>query len=180
YNTPSGDGLDKFIQDVGAATSLPIIYYNHFFNPPAVMQRVAQLPEVICVKEVALEPVTELVQTVGDRVAIAAGADSVNIASFLFGAQASISGINTVIPKQYGEIFAAHAAGDYVLGRKLTDKIAPLAREMTKSVNFPARIKFAINAQGRKVGEPRKPNGNLAKQDQENILKALKLAGLLA
>lgn len=144
------------------------------------MQRVAQLPEVICVKEVALEPVTELVQTVGDRVAIAAGADSVNIASFLFGAQASISGINTVIPKQYGEIFAAHAAGDYVLGRKLTDKIAPLAREMTKSVNFPARIKFAINAQGRKVGEPRKPNGNLAKQDQENILKALKLAGLLA
>ncbi|MDG4900872.1 MULTISPECIES: dihydrodipicolinate synthase family protein [unclassified Mesorhizobium] len=180
YNTPSGEGLDKFIQDVGAATSLPIIYYNHFFNPPAVMQRVAQLPEVICVKEVALEPVTELVQTVGDRVAIAAGADSVNIASFLFGAQASISGINTVIPKQYGEIFAAHAAGDYVLGRKLTDKIAPLAREMTKSVNFPARIKFAINAQGRKVGEPRKPNGNLAKQDQENILKALKLAGLLA
>ncbi|RVC79978.1 dihydrodipicolinate synthase family protein [Mesorhizobium sp. M4A.F.Ca.ET.022.05.2.1] len=180
YNTPSGDGLDKFIQDVGKATSLPIIYYNHFFNPPSVMQRIAQLPEVICVKEVALEPVTELVQTVGDRVAIAAGADSVNIASFLFGAQASISGINTVIPEQYGAIFAAHAAGDYVLGRKLTDKIAPLAREMTKSVNFPARIKFAINAQGRKVGEPRKPNGDLAKEDQENILKALKHAGLLA
>ncbi|TIW29511.1 MAG: dihydrodipicolinate synthase family protein [Mesorhizobium sp.] len=180
YNTPSGDGLDKFIQDVGAATSLPIIYYNHFFNPPSVMQRIAQLPEVICLKEVALEPVTELVQTVGDRVAIAAGADSVNIASFLFGARASISGINTVIPKQYGAIFAAHTAGDYALGRKLTDKIAPLAREMTKSVNFPARIKFAINAQGRKVGEPRKPNGDLAKEDQENILKALKHAGLLA
>ncbi|TIL82759.1 MAG: dihydrodipicolinate synthase family protein, partial [Mesorhizobium sp.] len=51
---------------------------------------------------------------------------------------------------------------------------------MTKSVNFPARIKFAINAQGRKVGEPRKPNGDLAKEDQENILKALKHAGLLA
>ncbi|RWF58936.1 MAG: dihydrodipicolinate synthase family protein [Mesorhizobium sp.] len=179
YTTPSAEGLDRFIQDVYEATGLPIVYYNHFFNPPSVMQRIAKLRGVICVKEVALEPVAELVQTVGDRVAIAAGADSVNIASFLFGAHASISGVNTVIPKEYGEIFAAHVAGDYVRGRELTEKIAPLAREMIKPANFPARVKFAINLLGRNVGSPRKPSGDLAVEDQQNIRAALKFAGLI-
>jgi 4-hydroxy-tetrahydrodipicolinate synthase len=179
YTTPSDDGLDGFIKDVHEATSLPIVYYNHFFSPPSLMQRVAGLPGVICLKEVALEPVAELVQTVGDKVAVAAGADAVNIASFLFGADASISGINTVIPKQYVEIFAAHKAGNYLEGRKLTEKIAPLAREMIKGVNFPARVRFAINHLGREVGPARKPSGNLAKADQENILAALRFAGLV-
>ncbi|AGT08901.1 dihydrodipicolinate synthase family protein [Paracoccus aminophilus] len=180
YTTPSADGLDGFIRDVYEATGLPIIYYNHFFNPPSVMQRIADVPGVICLKEVALEPVAELFQTVGERVAIAAGADCVNIASFLFGAHASISGINTVIPKQYREIYAAHEAGDYRLGRELTEKIAPLAREMIKPENFPARVKYAINLQGREVGAPRKPSGDLAQQDQENIKAALRFAGLIA
>lgn len=178
YTTPSDDGLDSFILEVAEATTLPIIYYNHFFSPPSVMQRVATLPGVICLKEVALEPVSELVQTVGDKVAIAAGADCVNIASFLFGAHASISGINTVIPKQYKEIYAAHLAGDYLRGRMLTEKIAPLAREMIKGVNFPARVKFAINQLGRNVGNPRKPSGDLAEADRANILAAIKFAGL--
>jgi len=179
YTTPSDDGLDGFLTDVNEATGLGIIYYNHFFNPASVMQRVAHLPGVICLKEVALEPVAQLVQTVGDRVAIAAGADAVNIASFMLGAVASISGINTVIPAQYREIFAAHEANDYRKGRQLTEKIAPLAREMIKGVNFPARVKFAINLLGREVGPPRKPSGNLAKVDQENIIAALKHAELL-
>jgi 4-hydroxy-tetrahydrodipicolinate synthase len=178
YTTPSEDGLDGFINDVHEATSLPIIYYNHFFSPPSLMRHVANLPGVICVKEVALEPVAELVQTVGYKVAIAAGADAVNIASFLLGADASISGINTVIPKEYQEIFAAHENNDYAKGRELTEKIAPLAREMIKGVNFPARVKFAINQLGREVGYPRKPSGNLAKADQDNIIAALKFAGL--
>ncbi|SAL53634.1 dihydrodipicolinate synthase [Caballeronia udeis] len=179
YTTPSAEGLDNFITDVASATGLPIIYYNHFFNPPSVMKRIADLPGVICLKEVALEPVSELVQTVGDKVAVAAGADCVNIASFLFGAHASISGINTVIPHQYREIFAAHERRDYLQGRMLTEKIAPLAREMIKPDNFPARVKYAINLLGRSVGEPRKPSGNLAPDDRRNIEAAIRHAGLL-
>ncbi|ACE94847.1 UNVERIFIED_ORG: dihydrodipicolinate synthase/N-acetylneuraminate lyase [Rhizobium esperanzae] len=180
YTTPSQEGLEAFVRDIHDATQMPIIFYNHFFSPPSVMQRIAKLTGVICVKEVALEPVAELVQTVGDRVAIAAGADSVNIASFLLGADASISGVNTVIPKEYGEIYRAHLEGDYRRGRELTERIAPLAREMIKPANFPARVKFAINLLGRKVGEPRKPSGDLAMEDQDNIRAALRHAGLIA
>jgi 4-hydroxy-tetrahydrodipicolinate synthase len=180
YNTPSQAGLDRYVEDVARATDLPIVYYNHFFSPASVMQRIAGLANVICLKEVALEVVAELVQTVGGKVAIAAGADAVNIASFLLGANATISGINTVIPRQYIEIYQAHLAGDYRLGRELTERIGPIAREMTKPVNFPARVKYAINLLGRDVGAPRAPSGDLDEEDKRNIRAALKTAGLLS
>jgi 4-hydroxy-tetrahydrodipicolinate synthase len=179
YNTPSPAGLDRYIRDVVHATSLPIVYYNHFFSPASVMQRIAGLDGVICLKEVALEVVAELVQTVGDKVVIAAGADAVNVASFLLGADAAISGINTVIPKQYIEIYQAHLDRDYSLARELTERIGPIAREMIKPVNFPARVKYAINLLGRDVGEPRAPSGDLDEADKKNIRIALKTAGLL-
>jgi 4-hydroxy-tetrahydrodipicolinate synthase len=179
YTTPSDEGLAQFVSDVVEATALPIIYYNHFFSPPSTMRHIASVRGVICLKEVALEAVSELVQTVGNKVAIAAGADSVNIASFMLGAHASISGINTVVPAEYREIYAAHEAGDYRRGRMLTEKIALLAREMIKPINFPARIKFAINLLGRDVGAPRKPSGNLGQADQANIVAAIRHAGLV-
>lgn len=180
YTAASDDGIIRYITDVANETGLPIVYYNHSALPASILRRVAALPGVICIKENLFEPVSELVQTVGAEVAVAAGVDAVNIASFLVGAAASIAGINTVIPRQYLDIYDAYRKGDFAEAVRMTEKIAPLAREMIKPVNFPARVRFAINLLGRDVGEPLRPSGNLPQEDRDNILAALRHAGLVA
>jgi 4-hydroxy-tetrahydrodipicolinate synthase len=178
YVQPTGAGLESFLVDVGQAAELPIVFYNHFFYPASVLRRLAALPQIIGIKEAAVDVIGELCQVAGDDVTVAAGIDPVPLAGLAVGAKAVIAGVNAVIPRQAVEVFNAFESGDLDSARELLDRIAPLARLMTEPLDFPASVKFAINASGREVGTPRRPAQPLTSGQAKAIGDALARAGV--
>jgi 4-hydroxy-tetrahydrodipicolinate synthase len=178
YVQPTGAGLESFLVDVGQAVELPIVFYNHFFYPASVLRRLAALPEIIGIKEAAVDVIGELCQLTGDEVTVAAGIDPVPLAGLAVGAKAVIAGVNAVIPRQAIAVFDAFDSGDLAGARGLLDRMAPLARLMTEPLDFPASVKFAINASGREVGTPRLPAQPLTSVQASAISDALARAGV--
>jgi len=179
YFMASDEALDNYLRDVASGTGLPIVFYNAFASKPALLRRLAAIPGVIAIKEPSVESVAELVQTIGARVPIAIGSDTANLAGLALGAHAVVSGINTVIPKECLEIYLACERGDYVTARKILDRTAQLHRLLAVLMNFPSRVKYAVNLQGRDVGNARRPNAPLSHEDQVAIRNELEKIGLL-
>jgi 4-hydroxy-tetrahydrodipicolinate synthase len=122
YVQPTETGLESFLVDLGQAADLPIVFYNHFFYTASVLRRIAALPEVIGIKEAAVDVIGELCQTVGDEVTVAAGIDPVPLAGLVVGAKAVIAGVNAVIPRQATAVFDAFVSGDLDGARELLDR----------------------------------------------------------
>jgi 4-hydroxy-tetrahydrodipicolinate synthase len=180
YVQPSEAGLESFLADLGQAAELPIVFYNHFFYPASVLRRIAVLPDVIAIKEAAVDVIGELCQLAGDDVTVAAGIDPVPIAGLAVGAKSVIAGVNAVIPSQAIAVFNAFDSGDLDGARELLGRMAPLARLMTEPLDFPASVKFAINASGREVGSPRRPAQPLTSAQGKAITEALAHVGVAA
>ena len=178
-------GLISYFEDISGATQLPIIVHNHFgvdgdFGlSPGTIRRLAEIPGVIGVKEESLDAVSELVQTAGEKLAIAVAADTVNLVGYVLGAKGAIAAINTVVPKESIEILAAFEQGDFTAAREALDRVAALARLMVKPANFPAQVKYAINLQGREVGRSRRPCVPLTRAEEQAVEAALHGVGAL-
>ena len=179
YVRPSEVGLETYLVDITDAAGLPIVFYNHFFYEASVLRRIAELPAVIGIKEASVDVIGELVQVAGDHISVAAGIDPTPLAGLVLGAGAVIAGVNAVVPSQAIAVYDAFATGDLGLARELLDRMAPLARLMTEPVDFPAAVKFAINATGRDVGRPRLPFQPVSSEKGGLIREALKHAGIL-
>jgi 4-hydroxy-tetrahydrodipicolinate synthase len=179
YVRPSDVGLETYVADIAEAGRLPILFYNHFFYEASVVRRIAELPVVIGVKEASVDVIGELVQVAGDHITVAAGIDPTPLAGLVLGADAVIAGVNAVAPSQAMAVYEAFAVGDLGLARDLLQRIAPLARLMTEPVDFPAAVKFAINAAGRDVGRPRLPFQPVSSEKGGLIREALRYAGIL-
>lgn len=179
YLEPTEAALERYLVDIAEAASLPIVFYNHYFYGTPVLLRLAALPEVIGIKEAAVSVIGELAQIAGGDVAIAAGIDPTPLAGLVAGATSVIAGVNAVIPREAGEVFRAFDTGDVDRAQELVLRIAPLARLMTQPLDFPACVKFAINAMGREVGDPRLPAQPLDPAKGEAIRGALATAGAI-
>jgi 4-hydroxy-tetrahydrodipicolinate synthase len=178
YNSTTDDSLFGFIDDVANASGLPIIFYDHYNYPVELLKKIAGLPQVIAIK-CAFQNVGELVHSVGDKVTIAVGYDPITLAGYVMGAEASIAGVHAVLPKHNVDVYRAFKSGDLSEAMRLAAAIGPISREVSRSTNFTARIKVAINLLGRNVGDPIRPLNNISAADKEAIKRGLCDAGVL-
>ena len=179
-------------ETIAEATDLPLIVFEY---PPAIgigydpetLARLAEIDRVVGVKDwsndmVALEANLRALRGTGRPVAMLSSYTMSLFASYLLGADGSISGMGSVTADLHAELFRAVQAGDLKAGRRLNDRLAPLVEVFYAPpfVDMHNRMKEALALLGRidkaVVRPPLRPIGD---GERERIRHALLRSGLL-
>jgi 4-hydroxy-tetrahydrodipicolinate synthase len=180
YQICSDDGLFDYYSTIHQATDLPIIIYNVLTNvtvTPALIRRLADSPDsgLIAVKESiggSLEALTELLQTVGDKISVTWAHDWLLYPGFAIGATGSISGAAAILPRHSLALWDALKRSDVPTAQKLHFAITDVCSQISR-FNWPAGVKLAVNLQGRNVGPCRSPFNKVPSEQAERIKAAL-------
>lgn len=183
--------VDHF-RAVADATDLPIVVFEY---PPAsgigyspeTLARLAEIDTVVAVKDwsneiVALERNLRALRATGRPVALLSAFTMSLLASYLLGADGSISGMGSVTVDLQAEMFEAVQRGDLKGARRINDRLDPLVRVFYAPpfVDMHNRMKEALTLLGRidraVVRPPLKRIGN---EEREGIRQALLQCGLL-
>lgn len=136
---------------VAGASDLPIMIYN---NPiaygvdvtPAVLETLADVPEIVCVKEESgdIRRVTDLRVALGDRFSIFCGVDDLIVESMALGTTGWVSGMTNVWPKQCVALFDLCRAEQFTEARALYRILTP-SFHLDTHVKLVQYIKLAEN-----------------------------------
>jgi 4-hydroxy-tetrahydrodipicolinate synthase len=174
-----------------ATVGLPIIAFEY---PPAsgigyspeTLARIAQIPEVMGVKDwsneiVSFEQNLRAIRGTGRPVAVLSSFTMSLMASFLLGADGAISGMGSVTADLQAELFAACQKGDLDGARRINDRLEPLVRVFYAPpfVDMHNRMKEALVLLGRiPAAHVRPPLTPIPAVEREAIARALKSARL--
>ncbi len=182
---PSVDEEVEHYRLIADAAGLPIVLYN--VVPWALVQvdgiaRIAEeVPLVVAIKQSGgnIHLLAELLANYRDRFRILAALDNLHYPAFVMGAHGALAAIPTVTPRLSVELWDAVQRGDHAAARSLHEKILAVWTAID-GPNLPARIKAALELQGRDGGRPRKPFAPASDAERAEIGQALKVAGLIA
>ena len=174
-----------------AAVGVPIIAFEY---PPAsgigylpeTLARIAQIPQVVGVKDwsneiVAFEQNLRAVRGTGRPVAVLSSFTMSLMASFLLGADGAISGMGSVTADLQAELFTACQKGDVDGARRINDRLEPLVRVFYAPpfVDMHNRMKEALVILGRiPAAYVRPPLTPIPAAERDAIARALKEARL--
>ena len=181
---PDDNGIVEFFRDIWEQVGLPIIVYNVLEHAPVRLHlwpRLVEIPGMVGVKESAggnLETLTEIIDLVGDRVAVTFASDPILLPGYAIGAVGTISGINSVLPEMCLEQWRAMERGDILKARELHFRLHKVNRHIHRP-NWNSRIKAAINLQDRKAGKARAPQQPLSDAERSDLAKGLSEAGVM-
>ena len=178
------DGLIAYYTDIWERGGLPIIVYNVLEHAPVLphlWRRLVDIPGMIAVKESAggnLQTLTEIIDTVGDRVAVTFASDPILMPGYAVGAVGTISGINAILPELCLLQWQAMERGDIEEAKRIHFRLHKVTRHIHRP-NWSSRIKEAINLQGRKAGKARSPQQPLSAEERDAVARGLREAGIL-
>ena len=185
YNKPTQEGIYQHYRAVAEATHpLPLIVYNIPGRTgskiePATLARLAQVPNVVGVKEAtgSIEQTFDVIAATGEKFAVYSGEDALNFSILAAGGQGLISAVANVAPKPLADMARAAREGRWDEARRLHYELLPLVRVLFIETN-PIPVKTACSLMGLCSAEMRLPltpigEGNLAKLRQ--TLKDFKL-----
>ena len=122
-----------FLQDVAAATSLPVMLYN---NPiaygtdltPDDIAQLADNPKFQAVKESSADTrrISEIRQRAGERLAIFCGVDDLAFECFALGAVGWVAGLVVAFPRETVRMWELMQAGRWTEARELYEWFLPL------------------------------------------------------
>src|SRR2546423_1479854 len=174
-----------------AAVGLPIVAFEY---PPAcgigyapeTLARLAELPQVVAVKDwsneiVAFEANLRALRATGRSVAMLSAFTMSLMATFLLGADGAISGMGSVTADLQVELFEACAKGDVDGARTVNDRLHPLVRAFYAPpfVDMHNRMKEALALLGRiPAAHVRPPLTAVSAEERESIRHALAAANL--
>lgn len=186
YNRPTQEGLYQHFAAVSRAARVPVILYNVPTRTavdmlPATVQRLAQLPGIVAVKEAVPdeERVRELIARCGKDFAILSGDDASARRSILLGAKGLISVTANVAPRAVSDMVAAAMTADAAAAELLDEPIAALHRDLFLEAN-PIPTKWALARMGMIDSGIRLPLTELSARYQPAVLVALSTAGVLS
>ncbi len=179
-------------ETIAEATDLPLIVFEY---PPAIgigydpetLARLAEIDRVVGVKDwsndmVALEANLRALRGTGRPVAMLSSYTMSMFASYVLGADGSISGMGSVTADLHAELFRAVQAGDLDAGRRLNHRLAPLVEVFYAPpfVDMHNRMKEALALLGRiDKAVVRPPLRRIGDDERERIRRALLRSGLL-
>ncbi len=186
YNKPTQEGIYRHYQTIARETGFPLVPYNIAGRTgvniePATMARLAELPEVVAVKEASgnLGQMAEIVRLCGDKLTLLSGDDNLILPVLAIGGAGVISVIANIAPRQTADICAAWEAGDVGKARELYYKLLPLCKAMFLETN-PIPVKTAAALMGLiPDGSLRLPMCEMAPANLEKLKQVLADNGLL-
>jgi 4-hydroxy-tetrahydrodipicolinate synthase len=126
YNKPGQEGQYQHFRAIAEATDLPVLLYNIPGRTganlePATVLRLAELPNIIGVKESSgnIAQITELITTAPAGFKVLAGDDSVALPVIALGGAGLVSVASNVIPAQMAKMVRATLENDWNEARKI-------------------------------------------------------------
>jgi 4-hydroxy-tetrahydrodipicolinate synthase len=185
YNKPSQEGLYRHFKAVVEACPLPTVLYNVPGRTacdllPETLARLAELPEVVGIKEATGSAVraSQVLALLPERVAVLSGDDAVAFPLYALGARGVISVVSNVAPAEMAAMWDAAAAGRWTEARELHYKLLPLSEGLFIEVN-PVPVKSALAMMGRIADELRPPLYPLVGPNRDKVRGFLTKVGLL-
>ena len=184
YNKPTQEGLYQHYKAVAEAVAIPQILYNvpgrtgvDMLN--STVARLAGIPNIVGIKDATGDLVRgqELLNLVGDKMAVYSGDDGTAYELILMGAKGNISVTANVAPKVMSAVCEAALAGNAALAKALNAPLTALHNDLFVESN-PIPVKWALAHMGRMEGSIRLPLTPLAESCHDVVRAALQRAGL--
>lgn len=182
YNKPTNEGLFRHFKAVHDAVDIPIVIYNipgrsgKNIDTP-VLKRIAELPNVIGVKEASgnLDQMTEVIHTIAGRnprFTVMSGDDSFTLPLLALGGKGVISVVSNLLPARVVAMVNAALAGNYDQARSIHYELLPIFKGAFIETN-PIPIKEAMNMCGMAAGGYRLPMCEMMPENKEKLRKVL-------
>ena len=151
----------RHFSEIAAGADIPMVVFQYPIASgvgytPETLARLAEIPQVVAVKEwsneiVGFERGLRAVRATGRPVTILSAFTMSLMASFLLGADGAISGMGSVTADLQVELFEACAKGDVEAARAINDRLDPLVRVFYAPpfVDMHNRMKEALAMLGR-------------------------------
>ena len=185
YNKPTQDGLYRHFEAIAGATRLPIVLYNVPGRTsvdllPDTVERLAAIDNVAAIKDAtgSMVRAAELIDRVGDRIAILSGDDATTFPLYALGGHGVISVLSNVAPAAMAEMWDAAAAGDWDRSRALHYRLRRLGEALFVETN-PQPVKAALWLMGTCANELRPPLYPARPATIEALKRAMTGEGLL-
>ncbi len=154
YNKPTQQGLVEHFKAIAKATAFPLVPYNipgrtAVNIEPATMARIAEIPEVIAVKEASgnLSQMAEMMRLCGDKITLLSGDDGLLLPILSIGGKGVISVVNNLVPRDVAEVIELWDQGKVAEAREKFMRLLPLCKAMFLETN-PIPIKTAMHMAG--------------------------------
>ena len=184
YNRPSQEGLYQHFRYIAEAVDIPQILYNVPGRTACdlaleTVLRLAELENIVGIKDATgnVQRGLELVDKLGDKLAIYSGEDAINLALILGGADGTISVTANVAPAQMAQMCALALSGDEAGAAKVDAKLALLHRNLFLEAN-PVPVKWALRRMGLIESGIRLPLVELDSKYHIQVTEALEQAGM--
>jgi dihydrodipicolinate synthase/N-acetylneuraminate lyase len=175
------EGNHEFFKEIGKKVGLPIIIYNVVptnLITARALKRLAEIDEIIGIKQVDPVVLAEMVSVLGDRMKVYGACDELLYGSYVSGASGAISALVTVAPRLCVDQWRAFKSGDQRKAMEIHKKIFPLVKCYSEKP-YPGKVKELLNLQGRRVGKARSPVLEPTPEEKADMKTCLKNAGLI-
>jgi 4-hydroxy-tetrahydrodipicolinate synthase len=186
YNRPGQEGQYQHFRAVAEATDLPVLLYNIPGRTgtnlePATVLRLAELPNVIGIKESSgnLAQITELLTTAPPDFKVFAGDDSMALSVLALGGTGLVSVASNVIPGQMSRMVTAALADDWVGARRINRQFFRLMQAHFWEAS-PAPVKAVLSMIGRCEDVLRLPMVPVSAATRQNLERVAGELGMLA
>jgi 4-hydroxy-tetrahydrodipicolinate synthase len=185
YNKPTQEGLYLHYSAIAAAVDLPQVLYNVPGRTacdmlPATVARLAELPQVIAIKEATgdLQRTRDILDQCRTPIKVYSGDDATAVELMLLGASGTISVTANVAPAVLAQVCILALAGNASEARALDATLQCLHENLFLESN-PIPVKWALQQMG-KIGQGiRLPMTELSPQYHQAVREALRQAGVL-
>jgi 4-hydroxy-tetrahydrodipicolinate synthase len=185
YNKPTQEGLYRHFETIAKAVALPQVLYNvpgrtSVNMLPETVARLAELPEVVAVKEASgsLAQMADVLNLAGDKIALLSGDDNVTLPVLAIGGKGVISVVANLIPGDNAKMVRAWEEGRPDEARERFFRLFPLCKAMFYETN-PIPVKTALALMGKIDGEMRLPLSPMSPANVEKLRKDLQDYGVL-
>jgi 4-hydroxy-tetrahydrodipicolinate synthase len=185
YNKPTQEGLYRHFKAIAEAVALPQVLYNvpgrtSVNMLPETVARLAELPEVVAIKEASgnLVQMAEIVTLAGDKITLLSGDDNLTLPLLSIGGKGVISVVANIVPKDSADMVQAWLDGRAEEAKNLFLKLFPLCQAMFYETN-PIPVKTSLGLMGKASDEMRLPLCPMAPGNLEKLKNALRAYGLI-
>jgi len=180
---PDADGFVEYYSRIREAADLPVILYNVI---PWAQVSAEAIGKLIAAGAIAgikqsgsnLHLLADLLYRYGKKIPIMTAVDDLILPSLVLGSPGAIAAILTVLPKESVALYEAVQKGDLPRALEFHNKLLVVWRALEGTQGFHARIKYAMELQGRPAGLPRHPQRAANEADRAIVASALREAGI--
>ncbi|MBM4069848.1 MAG: 4-hydroxy-tetrahydrodipicolinate synthase [Planctomycetes bacterium] len=183
YNKPTQEGYYRHFAAVADAVDLPIVLYNIPGRTgsnilPETIARLAQLPQIVAVKEAtgSLDQASQILALC--NLTILSGDDSLTLPLMSIGGRGVISVVGNIVPRDMKAMVRAFDAGELHKAQEWHRRLFPLCRDMLGAATNPIPIKTAMKLLGQDSGELRLPMCSMDDAGESRLRKTLREYGL--